>query len=187
MANQDLISGSLMHKAFAQKILGNNSDAITTFNTLFDYNSSKKEAMLQAGMLAESTNKLDLAVDYYSKVSNKRISSKTDDPGELARRAVERLKLPNLKYAKSAIELADMLFTLIEKREIETLKSLISKTHFSIGTIGGHTVYEDLSLLDTLFDEFTLSNVKVKKQYLEQEVRDIYQPLTGKANCLEVK
>lgn len=166
LANQDFISGSLMHKAFAQKIIGNYNDAITTFNDLYNFNSSNKDTIFQAGALAEKIKKYDLAVEYYSQISNKKLTSKTDSPAEMARRAIERLKSPKIGYAKSATDLADKLFRLLEKKDTAALKKIISKTHFSIGPIGGHTAFEDLSFVDIFLEELTIGVIKIQKSIL---------------------
>ena len=166
LRNQDFISGSLMHKAFAQKILGNLNDSIATLKELFDYNPNNKDAMLQAGILAEKTNNFNEALGFYSKIANKKVTSKTDDPAEMARRAIERLNQENIYYSDSATNLADKLFRLVKQKDTAELNKLISKTHFSIGPVGGHTAYSDLSLIDTFLEELTLGSIKIKKSIL---------------------
>ena len=166
LPNQDFISAALMHKAFAQRIHGNHEEAITTFIELFEFDGFNKDSMLQAGMLAEQHQQYDRAMEYYLKIANREMTSKTASPAEMARRAVERLTGKDIEYSNSATGLADTLFQLIDQKDTTSLRKLISKTHFSIGPVGGHTSYEDLSFVDTFLKELMLAPVKIGKAVL---------------------
>lgn len=123
LPNQDFISAALMHKAFAQRIHGNHEDAITTFNELFEFDRSNADSMLQAGMLAEHHRLYDRAMEYYLKIANGEMTHRTDNPADLARRAVKRMKGKDIEYSSSATDLADKLYRLIDQKDTTSLKS----------------------------------------------------------------
>ena len=148
LSNTNLISGALTHKAQALNSIGDPEGAIKAYNELIDYRPSDKLASLEAGIIAERIGKYELAMDSYKRIACSSYSVHTDDYTQLAKRGLDRLNSQDVVYCKSANELASILTLALEDRDTGKLKQLVSKTHFSIGPVGGHTGFVNLDLFD---------------------------------------
>lgn len=177
-ARQDLLTGALIHKAQAADLSGDPHGAIAVYRDLIGYRPSNKLAPLSAGMIAERLGEGAAAAEFYKSIASPEPSARTDDPAQLARRALERLNSQDAIYSQSATELADQLTMALERRDTRTLQHLASKTHFSIGPVGGHTGFESLELLDEFLKELSLGDVRVKRQLLGTGGKR-YLPSTG--------
>lgn len=177
-ANQDLITGALMHKAQAVHLSGDSHGAIAVYRDLIHSRPTNKTASLEAGLIAENLGEYATAVDFYKSIASSESSIHTDDPTQLARRAIERLNTPDVNYSRSATVLADQLTTALERRDTRTLRLLVSTTHFAIGPVGGHTGFESLELLDEFLKELLMGDVRVKRQLLGTGGKR-YLPSTG--------
>ncbi len=166
MANQDFISGALIHKAQALNLSGDYQAAIGTFRDLFDYKPSNKIAALQAGIISERIGNIESANEFYKKIASSTSSEHTDDPTQLAKRAQERLFTRDVVYCKTATGLAEILTAAIEAKDTATLKKYVSKTHFSIGPVGGHTGFVDFDLFDNFLNDLLVGGIKVKRMLL---------------------
>ncbi len=166
LSNTDLISGALTHKAQALNSIGDPEGAIKAYNELIAYSPSDKIASLEAGIIAERIGKYELANDSYKRIACSTYSVHTNDPTQLAKRGLDRLNSKDAVYCKSANELASILTLALEDRDTGKLKQLVSKTHFSIGPVGGHTGFEDLDLFDYFLKDLTEGGVRVKRMLL---------------------
>jgi murein DD-endopeptidase MepM/ murein hydrolase activator NlpD/tetratricopeptide (TPR) repeat protein len=166
LSNVDLISGSLTHKAQALDLIGDHQAAIETYHDLRSHNPSDKIASLQMGIIAERMGKHELAIESYNRIAASTYSLRTDDPAQLAKRALDRLNTRDIYYYKTATDLADMLSRALEDRDTQKLSQLVSKTHFAIGPVGGHTGFEDLELFDYFLKDLYQSRIKIKRMLL---------------------
>ncbi|MGH8761641.1 MAG: tetratricopeptide repeat protein [Nitrosospira sp.] len=140
----DPIRCALLHKAQAASISGNAKIAIATYQELAKVSSDAAESLFQAGLVAEIEKDDEQAAHFYRSVASTRPSSRTDDPAELARRALQRLEEPKAIYLPSAMALGNLLATSLEDHDTGQLDRLISKTHFAVGVVGGHTIFGGL-------------------------------------------
>ena len=178
MDGQDLVRGALLNKAQALRLSGDLDGAIATYRDLIHARPKDNIAPLEAGMIVESLGKQTVALDFYESIASSKSSARTDDPAQLARRAMKRLKAKNVIYSQSATLLADQLTIALERRDVNTLITLASTTHFAIGPVGGHTGFESLEQIDEFFRELLLSDVRVKRQLLGTGGKR-YLPTTG--------
>ncbi len=165
-SNQDLISGALIHKAQALDLLGDGNAAIATYRELMEYKPSDKTASFQAGLIAERLGKDELANEFYKRNATSTSSGRTDDPMQLAKRALERINTEDVVYCETATELADILTLAMEAQNTDKLKRLVSKTHFSIGPVGGHTGFVDFELFDNFLKDLLVGGIKVRRMLL---------------------
>ena len=119
-----------------------------------------------------------LAADYYQRIASAKFSKYTDDPAQLAKRALNRLNSTGIIYYPSAEKLAEILKTAIEEKDTIKLSAMISKTHFAIGVAGSETVFEDPALVDVFLKELRSSRVKVNVTLLGSGEKR-YIPMSG--------
>lgn len=177
-AHQDLVTGASMHKAQALHLSGDLQGAMSAYNDLISQRPANKIAAFEAGVIAERLNDNSTACDYYKRIASPELSVKTDDPAQLARRAMERLNSKDVHYCHNAIILADQLTVALERRDTRSLRRIASTTHFAVGPVGGHTGFESLELLDEFLKELPQGDVKVKRQLLGSGGKR-YLPSTG--------
>ena len=166
VATLDPIVGALYHKAQAAALGGDAAAAIATYEDLGSHVSGDADPLFQAGLLSEREGQLDRAAEYYRRVAHDAPSNRTDDPAELARRALLRLQQPASEFAKSPDSVVDLLVEALERRDVRQLQRFVSRTHFAIGPVGGHTVFENLELLDELYRDLKASQVMVRRGLL---------------------
>lgn len=166
IADLDLIAGALYHKAQAAALLGDVSTAITAYTDLSRRTPSDADPLFQAGLLAEAAGQTDQAADFYQQIARESPSKRTDDPAELARRALLRLDLPPTDFAPEAEHIMSALDQALQRGDADQLRRMVSATHFTIGTIGGHTIFETEDLLDELLRDLAASRVTVGRQLL---------------------
>ena len=176
--HQDLTTGALIHKAQAAELGDDPQGAIAAYRDLIGYRPTNKIGPLSAGLIAERLGDHTAAADFYKSISSSEASVRTDDPAQLARRALERLNAKDVRYSRSATELADQLTAALEHRDTRTLERLAGKTHFAVGPGGGHTGFESMELLDEFLKELPLGEVRVKRQLLGTGGKR-YLPSTG--------
>jgi murein DD-endopeptidase MepM/ murein hydrolase activator NlpD/tetratricopeptide (TPR) repeat protein len=177
-AGQDLVTGALLHKAQAAELGDDPQGAIAAYRDLIGYRPTDTIAPLSAGLIAERLGDHAAAADFYKSISSSELSARTDDLAQLARRALDRLNAKDVRYGRSATQLADQLTTALERRDTRTLQHLAGKTHFAVGPMGGHTRFESLELLDEFLKELLLGDVRVKRQLLGTGGKR-YLPSTG--------
>lgn len=177
-AHQDLVAGALMHKAQALTLSGDLTGAMAAYNELFSQRPAQPVAAFEAGMMAERLNDHSTAVAYYKRIASPDLSARTDDPAQLARRAIERLNSKDAYYSQNVTTLADQLTVALERQDTCSLSRIASSTHFAVGPVGGHTGFESLELLDEFLNELAQGNVKVKRQLLGSGGKR-YLPSTG--------
>lgn len=153
---------SLLHKAQAARLAGDTTTAIATYGELAGVTGSDADAWFQAGSVAESGADDDEAARFYGRARHDTPSSRTDAPAELARRALLRLEDPSVVYFPTAGALAERLVDAFGSRDVGELDRLISRTHFAVGLVGGHTVFEDPSLSEELARDLLDSAVRVR-------------------------
>ena len=150
MPSIDWIGGTLLHKAQTAALANDIAAAVETYRALARHAPRNPDALFQAGLIMERERDYKRAADFYKKVANKRASSKASDPAELARRALQRLSVPDEAFSPTAEHVVDALETALSQRSGEQLRRLISTTHFSIGPLGGHAAFETETLLEQL-------------------------------------
>ncbi len=176
--HQDPIVGVLVHKAAALDLAGDLAAAVATYRDLVNLRPSYRSASFEAGRIAERMGDDAAAYELYKGVASKDLTPKTDDPAQLARRALDRLADGNVPYRGSATELADDLTTLLERRDTRGLERLASRTHFAVGPVGGHIGFESREILEEFLQDLTQGDVRVKRQLLGCGGKR-YLPTTG--------
>lgn len=158
--------GALFHKAQAAAQTGSRSTAIATYRELASLTPDDPEPLLLAGRLADEGGDDTQAADMYRDAAGTRSSRRTDDPAELARRALLRLERGRGDLAPTAERVAEWLSTAMERRDSRRLRELVSSTHFAVGPMGGHTVFETEELLDLLCADLSMRSVEVGHRLL---------------------
>ena len=159
----DPIVGALHHKAQAAALSGAASTAIATYRELGQLTPDDPGPMFHAGELAEERDDGAQAAELYQFVARASPSTRTDDPAELARRALLRLETPPTDFAPSADRVVELLATALERRDASRLRELASSTHFAAGPLGGHTAFEGEDLSDQLCSDLAVSSVEVRR------------------------
>jgi Abnormal spindle-like microcephaly-assoc'd, ASPM-SPD-2-Hydin/Peptidase family M23 len=160
VADTDPICCSLLHKAQAARLAGDPVTAVATYRDLANA-SGPADPYFQAGLLCEQAGDDNQAADCYLAASMNAPSSRTDDPSELARRALLRLESRAAICFHDPISLAAALRRSLEAHDTRELDRLISKTHFAIGIAGAHTKFEELEVLDHFYRDLARSVVRV--------------------------
>jgi hypothetical protein len=158
----DPIIGALYHKAQAAALLGDATTAIAAYRDLHNYDSGNADPLFQAGLVYEKQGQLDRAADSYRRMARAEPSNRADDPAELARRALLRMEQPASHFAPSADAVSDRIATALEHRDVSALQQAASQTHFGIGCVGGHTIFEQMEMLDHLYRDLRASRVTVR-------------------------
>jgi hypothetical protein len=166
METIDPIIGAMYHKAQAAALLGDASTAIAAYRDLHNHDSGNADPLFQAGLLDEKQGQLDRAAEHYRRAARAAPSNRTDNPPELARRALLRLQQPASHFAPSADAVEERIASALEHRDVSALQRAISRTHLGIGPLGGHTVFEQMEMLDHLYRDLKVSQVTVRHTLL---------------------
>ncbi|HEX2473940.1 MAG TPA: peptidoglycan DD-metalloendopeptidase family protein, partial [Lacipirellulaceae bacterium] len=162
----DPIVGALYHKAQAAALMGEAATAIVDYENLSKHEPANVDPLFQAGLLAERQGQSDRAAEYYRGAARGAPSNRTDDPAELARRALLRLQIAASQFAASAEAVMDRITTALERRDASALQHAVSSTHFAVGPLGGHTVFEQHELLSELYRDLGASQIAVRRKLL---------------------
>ena len=160
------IAGALFHKAQAAARTGALQTAIATYEELRLVTPDDPGPLFYAGGLADDHGDAAQAADLYRRASRGSPSTHTDDPAELARRALLRLEIPFADFVPSAEHVVDLLAAALERRDPSRLRRLVSRTHFAVGPVGGHTAFEQEDLLDEMYTDLAVSSVQVRRRLL---------------------
>lgn len=133
--------------AVCHERLGNIDGAITSYSRIlksFSKENSKAWIYFQTGSLYEENGNHQKATEFYHKAaSSPNDTSDADwEIPDLAKRHAMRLENPGQQFSSSK-QLAIALTRAIEKRNSDTLSSLISKTHFCVGVQGSEMRFAD--------------------------------------------
>ena len=160
----DPVIDALYHKAQSALLSSSPITAIASYLDLAQHDEHcASDALLQCGLIAESVSMKEDAQAYYEKSADERVTNHTDNPSQLARRALERLLLDDVSYYSDVMELIEQLASLFKSKDIDKLERIISKTHFAIGPIGGHTAFESAQMMDRLWVDIQSSSVSFVK------------------------
>jgi Peptidase family M23 len=177
-ASLDPTVSALYHRAQALALGGSVSSAIDAFSELGKFPSIAKEALLQAGLLAEKSGDAARAAGLYSRVAASTLSPRTDDPAQLGRRALLRMQDARALYFANQYLLKDALTAVLEHGDIKQLERLVSTSHFAVGPIGGHTAFESADLAQELARGLAASTVTAKRALLGSGEK-LYLPTSG--------
>lgn len=155
----DLRAGALSHKAAAAALRDDVGLAVATYTDLAEVPGQRPQALFQAGLLTERAGDRASAAELYAGAAGPSTSQRTDDPSELARRALLRLDDTRHAYWPDAALLGDAIADAIDRRAATELETLISTTQFQVGPMGGHTAFEGLDLRESLVRDFLDSHV----------------------------
>jgi murein DD-endopeptidase MepM/ murein hydrolase activator NlpD len=155
---------ALLHKAQTAAIGGDPSTAITTYKDLAALPDRTADALFQAGLLAERVGDDEQAASLYGFVGSDRPTSETDDPAQLARRALQRLEAPTVTYTDNALGLADLLAEALEGHDVGQLDRLAGRTHFAVGPAGGHLAFAQPETLDQFHRDLLDSSVTAERK-----------------------
>jgi len=169
---------ALYHKAQALALGGSVTLCHRRLQRLGQIPSRAKQALLQAGLLAEKTGDLAKAADLYSGAAASSPSPRTDDAAQLCRRALLRLQDAAALYFASQYQLKDALTSALEQRDAKQLERLVSTTHFAVGPIGGHTAFESADMVQELARDLAASTVTAKRALLGSGEK-LYLPTSG--------
>ena len=162
----DPVVEALYHKAQAAALLGDATAATGAYRDLHTHSSGNIDSLFQAGLLHEKEGQTDRAAEHYRRAVRGAPSKRTDDPAELARRALLRLERPASHFAPSADVVAERIATALEHRDVGALQQAVSQTHLAIGPVGGHTVFEQMDMLEHLYRDLKSSQVTVRHRLL---------------------
>ena len=174
----DPTANALFKKAQVLALGGSVASAIAAFGELERFPARKHDALWQAGVLAEKNGDTTRAGELYSRVAASAPSRRTDDPGQLCRRALLRLEDTSAQYFASPHLLQDALTAVLELRDIKQLERLVSTTHFAAGPLGGHTGFESAEMAQELARDLAASSVTVKR-VLVGSGEKLYLPTSG--------
>jgi len=162
-ADVDIVSGALHNKAQTALLAGDISAAIATYLDLIQHRPGDAEPHLHAGRLAELTGQVDRAADFYRRAAGDSPPQPAGlpEPVELARRALERMALPSDQFERTPELAAESLADALVRGDGQRLRSLISTTHFQVGPVGGHPMFETGDILDELLRDLAESRVTV--------------------------
>lgn len=162
----DLVPGALQHKAHAAASLGDVDAALGAWQELARYVPGHANAGFQAGLLAQATGRSEQAADFYRQAARSEACHRTDDPAELARRELLRMSLPQTAFFADERQLADTLADALEHGDVRQLQALLTRTHFAVGSVGGHTRFEEADLIEALWSDLAASEVTVRRTLL---------------------
>jgi murein DD-endopeptidase MepM/ murein hydrolase activator NlpD len=162
----DTIAAALRYKAQTAALAGEPATAIAAFRDLAAHAPDDAAASFQAGLVAENAGDPVQAADLYRLVAAKEDSARTDDPAQLARRALLRLEAPDSAFEADVDRLADRLIEALEHGDAGTLRKLVTQTHFAIGPMGGHIAFEGEDLLDLFWEDLKESRVTARRALL---------------------
>jgi hypothetical protein len=162
----NLVSAALRHKAQAATLGRDTQLAIATYRDLARRPSDAPAAALAAGEIAERQSDDAQAAELYGAVARGTPSVNTDEPAELARRALLRLKDPATHYFSMASRLMETLTRALEETDTDLLEWAASRTHFASGVIGGHTAFDAWDLIEHLNRDLRASSVTVQSRLL---------------------
>jgi tetratricopeptide (TPR) repeat protein len=168
----DPVRTVLFDKAQALALSGDAATAIATFRERWRHAPNDATPLLRAGLLAEEHGNRDDAAELYRTAASGTPSRATDDPAELARRALQRLEQTAAVYAADPYQLRHAIAAALERRDGVSLERLVSRTHFAVGPGGGHTSFEDLTMFDELLRDLGRSRIKVKNGLLGTGAND---------------
>jgi hypothetical protein len=163
LADLDPCVCALMHKAGAAAAAGDPATAIASYLDLATLSPDDPEPLFHAGLVAEGTGDDERAGELYRLVASGRPSRRTDDPAQLARRALRRLESSGVAYLPDVRILADRLTTAIERRDTAALDRLLDRTHFAVGPVAGHFAFEELTMVDGLYRDLLEGGVTVRR------------------------
>jgi Peptidase family M23/Abnormal spindle-like microcephaly-assoc'd, ASPM-SPD-2-Hydin len=163
VAQVDPIRCALVHKAQAAGVGGDAGTAIATYKELAARSDEPAEPLFQAGLVAESTGDDDQAAALYGYAASPHVTPRTDDPAQLARRALHRLAAGPGGYQSHGPALAEVLATALEARDIATLAQLLGRSHFAVGPLGGHLAFAEPDLLEHFYRDLLDSTVTVRR------------------------
>lgn len=162
-ADLDIVSGALYHKAQSALLAGDVSTAIATYLDLAHHRPADADPFFHAGRLAEQTGQVDRAADFYRRAARDSPPQRPGPigPAELARRALLRLAVPSERFAPTPELAARSLTDALKRGDAQRLRSLVSTTHFQVGPVGGHPMFETGDVLDELVRDLAESRVTV--------------------------
>lgn len=157
------ILGALHHKARSAVLIGDPALAIKTYEELAKYDSTDSGSLFQAGLIAEQSGDFGQAATFYRRAGKQSKLNRTDNPAELARRALARLESPPSAFASDARQVADYLTSALERRDAAQLAGAASKTHFVAGAGCTHASFDTDGILDLLFEDLKKSRVRGRR------------------------
>jgi hypothetical protein len=113
--------------------------------------------LYRAGVVAERAGRFEEAVGLYGEVAAQERTPDSDDRGQRALRARERLAARPGVYTPSLQAVVDLVEGALAERDPERLRRLASPTHFWAGPGGGHYRYESEEVLDWLSADLSRS------------------------------
>jgi len=159
----DPTEGALYDKAQTLALGGSIAAAIDAFSELERFPARANRAFLQAGLLAEKSGDPARAAGLYARVAASAPSRRADDAAQLCRRALLRMQDAGTLYFANQYLLKDALTAVLEQRDIRQFERLVSRTHFAVGPIGGHTGFETEEIAQELARDLAASTVSVKR------------------------
>jgi hypothetical protein len=162
----DVTNTAYLNRAHAARHAGDLTNAVAFFLEAHQCAPEESNALLEAACIAEKIEDFSTAEKFYRQIANTEASSHADDPREIARRNLLGLSSPDALFEPNPFTLADKLATALLRKDITTLRRLISSTHFAVGAIGGHLNFETDDLLEALFLAVADGNVSCDSRLL---------------------
>ncbi len=157
---------ALLQRAQIQAYAKRPDAAFTTYGELLRLYPANRAARLHAGVLAERTGQLDYAAQFYSNIAATSDSTDSHDPTQAARRALALLSDTRAELCQSVYELVDKMSELMERSDRHGIDRVLSRSHFCVGSVGGHLQFESADLRDALMSEFSISDVSIDGRLL---------------------
>ena len=157
LPNSDLARTAHRTRASIEANAGNVTEAIDIWRQLFLTDQTDEidaENMLLAGRLALQRDDVETAVQIYETIADDAIDSCTT-PQQVAVRALAQINSGKRLFANFASN-RHAVADAISCRDSTRLDALLSNTHFSMGTFGGHFHFADATLRERVLEEILM-------------------------------
>jgi tetratricopeptide (TPR) repeat protein len=115
------------------------------------------EALYHAGATAERAGRFEEAASIYRELAEVAPALDSEDLGEHARRAAERLTASQAVFTVNEHGITKLVEDAIGSRDADALRRLASSTHFQVGPGAGHTRFETEEVLEWLCTDLLTS------------------------------
>jgi murein DD-endopeptidase MepM/ murein hydrolase activator NlpD len=143
----DLRFAALEKVSLCHERLGDPARAARTLlEAAKDYPRQEPELRMAAAEIFERSRKVKEARAQYTAISKMRKKSpRLPEMKDRATRALGRLDAKASRYGRNTLTLSQRIARCLQKKDLDGLDRLASKTHFSIGVLGGQLAFADYS------------------------------------------
>lgn len=154
----DVVGIALHHKAQAASHAGQLDAGTRAFRDLAERADDPEPALHEAGHVLEMSGRLEEAGELYLAAAGS-----TQEGAGRARRALDRLEDGAGSFFPGPARLADRVRAAVLDRDLQAVRALLSKTHFSTGVAGGHVDFDSDSVVRRFCAELADNRVEVER------------------------